>query len=274
MGQAVRKWSWIGAMAAALVSVNVMAAEPAAAQQPAPAPAESPETRRLLELLDRLDQLEQEVRQLRGDLEVANHDLKGLKDRQRQLYLDLDRRVRALEVAGVHQTPANGSAPDQPPAAAAAPTPAPAATAAAPAPAAPAAQPPAAPSAKEHDAYEHAFGLLKDGRYAQAITAFQQFLKAHPRSAYADNAQYWLGEANYVSREFAQAAKEFGKVMTNYPNSPKVPDAMLKLGFSQYELSKWADARATLQKVLKQYPDSTAARLAQTRLQRMSKEGH
>jgi len=268
--------------AVALVSAGTtVAAEPATASAPPPAaaaPAQSPETRRLLELLGRLDQLEREVRQLRGDLEVTSHDLKGLKDRQRELYLDLDRRLRALEVGGVHQAPA--AAPPPSPASAAPPTaataaPGSASAAAAPAPASSSPGPAtAAPSPQEHQAYEAAFNLLKDGRYPQAITAFQQFLKAHPASGYADNAQYWLGEANYVSRNFKGAANEFGKVLSNYPSSPKIPDAMLKLGFTYYELAKWGEARSTLQDVIKRYPQSTAARLAETRLQRMSKEGH
>jgi tol-pal system protein YbgF len=280
MGHGIGRGRRVCAFAVALLSAGTtVAAEPAAAPPAvAVAPAQSPETRRLLELLDRLDELEREVRQLRGDLEVTSHDLKGLKDRQRELYLDLDRRLRALEVGGVHQAPAAAppppSAPAVPPTATA-PAPGNAPTAAPPVPA-PSSPAPAtaAPSAQEHQAYEAAFNLLKDGRYPQAITAFQQFLKAHPSSGYADNAQYWLGEANYVSRNYKGAASEFGKVLSNYPSSPKIPDAMLKLGFTYYELAKWGEARSTLQEVIKRYPQSTAARLAETRLQRMSKEGH
>jgi tol-pal system protein YbgF len=237
---------------------------------PTAVPAESPQTRRMLDLLNRMDQLENEVRRLRGDLEVLNHDVQGLKDRQRELYLDVDRRLRELELSAGHG--AGGGA-----------SPTPAASATGPAsggavstggsPAGGAA-PGALPPAQQRSAYQAAFNLLKDGQYPQAISAFEAFLKQYPDSEYAGNAQYWLGEANYVSRNFKQALVEFDRVLTKYASSPKVPDATLKMGYTYYELGQWAKARATLQKVIKSFPGSSAQRLAQTRLQRMRKEGH
>ena len=99
-------------------------------------------------------------------------------------------------------------------------------------------------------------------------------MKKYPQSSYADNAQYWLGEANYVSRKYKDAVIEFNKVLSDYPTSPKVPDAMLKLGFTHYELKEWDKAKELLQRVVKDYPDSSAAKLAETRLKRLQKEGH
>ncbi|MCK4950248.1 MAG: tol-pal system protein YbgF, partial [Gammaproteobacteria bacterium] len=131
-----------------------------------------------------------------------------------------------------------------------------------------------APDRKEREAYNDAFNLLKEGRYDQSIQAFQAFIKQYPQSGYADNAQYWLGEANYVSRKYKVAVEEFRKVIKNFPTSPKVSGAMLKLGFAYYELENWKNARQTLQSILKKYPADTAARLAETRLQRMQSEGH
>lgn len=265
----------------ALALVMVMSSNAFAQTPPAPvtsaAPQGSLEMRRMVDLLERLDRMEREVRQLRGDLEVEAHDVKELKQRQRELYLDVDRRLRALEVGGTRSgaggSPAPAPAPNQGPAASPSVMPSqgqaqtPPSQSSAPAPA-------AMPSPQERSAYEQAFNLLKDGRYPQAIRAFDSFLKAYPRSQYAGNAQYWLGEAHYVSRNFKQAAVAFGKVVSNYSDSPKVPDAMLKLGYTEYELDQWQQARATLQNVTKRYPNSTAAQLAQTRLQRMRKEGH
>ncbi len=275
MSNTMRRISLAAAGAMALVTVmspNVFAQTPPAPVTSA-APPESLQMRRMVDLLERLDRMEREVRQLRGDLEVQAHDLKEIKQRQRELYLDVDRRLRALEVggarSGVGGSPAPAPAPNQGsapppsvmPSQGQAQTPPP--------------QPSAAlPSPQERSAYEQAFNLLKDGRYPQAISAFDSFLQAYPHSQYAGNAQYWLGEAHYVSRNFKQAAVSFGKVVSNYPDSPKVPDAMLKLGYTEYELDQWQQARATLQNVTKRYPNSTAAQLAQTRLQRMRKEGH
>lgn len=236
----------------------------------------------LMEMVQRLDLLENELRQLRGDLEVLFHDMRGVNWRQREMYLDVDRRLRELELSAVRPPQAVPGAPD-------------ASTSRGDAipPSAPREQPlvqesPSAPAAAssagaavvappgrdERDAYNRAYNLLKEGRYDQSVVAFKDFLKAYPQSSYADNSQYWLGEANYVSRKFKEAVEEFHKVINDYPQSPKVADAMLKLGFTYYELSDWKQARDTLQGVLKDFSGSSAARLAETRLQRMSKEGH
>lgn len=230
--------------------------------------------RNLLELLQRTDQMERELRQLRGELEVMNHELDGLKRRSREQYIDLDRRLRELELQSVRPgaAPPPVIEPTTPPAATGTPSAAPSTPAASAS--APAVTSSAAPTAAEKEAYRQAFNLLKEGRYSQSIAAFEAFLGAYPNSSYADNAQYWLGEANYVSRRYTQAAQEFEKVLQKYPQSPKVSDAMLKLGFTYYELKQWAKARSMLEAVVQRNPKGSTARLANTRLERMRKEGH
>jgi len=261
------------------LGLMLAAGGPVAAQQPgapgAVSPSGDPVERRLVFLLERLEQLEREMRQMRGELEEMGHQMEGVKRRQRELYLDLDRRLRELEL-GAAAPRAAAPAPEAPgtPAAGAATAPAaPAPSGEQPAPASPTAAP-ALPTAAERQAYDEAFELLKQGRYDRSIEAFGRFLSTYPESTYADNAQYWLGEANYVSRKYEAAAQEFQKVMDNYPDSSKVPDAMLKLGFTQYELKNWQRARELLERVTREHPDTTAASLARTRLQRMRTEGH
>jgi tol-pal system protein YbgF len=83
-----------------------------------------------------------------------------------------------------------------------------------------------------------------------------------------DNAQYWLGEAHYVLKDYVQAQRDFQAVLDTYPNSAKLPDAMLKLGYTFYELKNYKDARTTLQRVVDQYADTNAGKLAQQRLPR------
>jgi tol-pal system protein YbgF len=90
----------------------------------------------------------------------------------------------------------------------------------------------------------------------------------------ADNAQYWLAEAYYVTDRFDEALRQFTVVVNDYPRSRKVPDALLKMGFCSYELKRWNDARAALTRVQSEFADTTAARLAEQRLKRMSDEGH
>lgn len=208
----------------------------------------------LADLLQRIQRLQDDVQRLRGDLEVQANDLNGLKQRQRDLYLDIDRRLRLLETAAVAPAPAMPSAPTAAPGA-------PPFAATAPAP------------EQEQTAYQKAFDLLKAGRYDDAIAAFRDMLATYPNGQLSDNAQYWMGEANFAARRFREAADEFGKVIANYPQSPKVPDALLKLGFSHYELSDWSAARQTLERLTQRYPQSTAAQLAGQRLQKMKSEG-
>ncbi|HHO69100.1 MAG TPA: tol-pal system protein YbgF [Gammaproteobacteria bacterium] len=230
----------------------------------------------LVQLLEQVESLQREVQQLRGEIEVQSHELQGMKKRQRDLYLDIDRRLNRLETGASNGQAAGAAVPPapQPPAAAGSP----AVPAAAPAGAPPTASAPktaaAAGTATAREEYDRALGILRDGRYQEAAAAFGKFLADHPGSSYADNAQYWLGEVHYVTRDFKTALQEFGKVIEQYPNSPKVADARLKLGYIKYELKDWAGARRELQRVVKEFPGSTAARLAQERLERMKREGH
>jgi tol-pal system protein YbgF len=229
------------------------------------------ENRSTLDLFQRVDELADEISQLRGELEIQSNDLAGLKKRQRELYLDIDRRLRDLEnrssnqSSGVEpvQTPSNASSTGQ-----TASTPA-----VEPATNTTQASQPSTTSSEEKPAYQKAFDTLKEGRYKKAKTSFTKFLKQYPNSIYAGNAQYWLGEAHYVTRNFQQGIIEFKQVVGRYPNSAKVPDAMLKLGYTYYELKQYEQAKAVLQDLRTRFPKSAAYRLAGKRLDRMRKEG-
>jgi tol-pal system protein YbgF len=253
------------------------------------------DNRAMLELFQRVDELEQEAGELRGLLEQQQHDLAGIKKRQRELYLDIDRRLRELEITTPAQrapapvapvtpapapapTPSGGSSTTAPdvslPTPAPTPAPVPALGTSKPKPATiSGGRKPRVPVSDEREAYQKAFDLLKEGRYAKANAALKGFLQKYPQGAYAGNAQYWLGESNYVTRQFEQAVVEFKKVLNTYPDSNKVPDAMLKLGYTHYELAQFTEARDILSQLKQRAPKSTAARLADKRLQRMKSEG-
>ena len=219
----------------------------------------------MVELVLQIQQLQQEVQQLRGELEIQNNAVDALKKRQRDLYLDLDGRISNL------QQPASGL----PPAAVPAPVPTPVpASVPADSPVAPVAmeKPVAADPALEESSYQSAFELLKQARYAEAVKSFKQFLASYPNGSYADNAQYWLGETSYVTRDFDQALADFDKVIQNHPASPKVRGAMLKRGYIYYEQQKWDLARQQLQQLVDGHPNSSEARLADKRLARMRQE--
>lgn len=231
----------------------------------------------LIDMLTQLQQLQREVQQLRGEVEVQGNQLQQLQRQQRDIYLDIERRLQLPGLATQPGVTSEGG-PGMPPPPVVSPQPLRGTDAAmsgesAPASAPVAVQQAAVASPEEQAAYEQALNILREGRYADAAQAYRQFLSTHPNGRYADNAQYWLAETQYVTRQFPQALEEFGKVVNNYPNSTKLPDAQLKMGYIHYEQGNWVAAREQLQSLVQRFPDSTAARLANERLQRMSHEG-
>jgi tol-pal system protein YbgF len=252
------------------------------------------DNRAMIELMQSVEGLASEISQMRGELEQQTHDTTEIKKRQRELYLDIDRRLRALEsrAVSVEKTePVEVPGLDEA-AEAAQTTTQPSQTVIEPSVNADgliadtsvplvssndsesgAAQS-SASNSEERVAYQAAFDTLKEGRYKIAKTELKRFLEKYPDSTYAGNAQYWLGEAYYVTRDFDQGILEFELVLSRYPSSPKVADAMLKLGYTYYEKQQYNKARIMLDELRKRYPKATAARLAGKRLERMRKEGH
>ncbi len=237
------------------------------------------DSRGLVELSSQVAVLQKEVQQLRGELEVQAHEMDSLKKRQRDLYVDIDRRLHRLETAGVQSGASTQtgstvvSTPSVSPTGGAVSPVAPA-TSAAMSDKGTVAPVSALDPAAERKDYDNALAILNELRYDEAAAAFRAFLKNYPGSSYADNAQYWLGEVYYVTRDFRAALEEFGKLLKTFPDSPKVPGAMLKMGYSHYELKDWKSAADLLGQVTSRFPDSSTARLAQKRLDRMKQEGH
>jgi tol-pal system protein YbgF len=114
--------------------------------------------------------------------------------------------------------------------------------------------------------YEAASRLLEQKDYRGSINRFKEFVKKYPKSDYADNAQYWIGECYYALREFDQAILEFDAVRRNYPKGDKVPAALLKQGFAFAELGDKVDARLILQELINRYPQSPEAGRAKQKL--------
>lgn len=238
-----------------------------------------------LSLLNRLQNLEQQVRNLQGQIEQLQHQQQESDQRQKDQYVDLDSRLSRLEgnrpagaAAGI--APADAVSTASAPSAAPLDAPvAPAASASPPAAAVPAPQPALAaaavpapavatvnPAATEQTAYDHAFQALRDGDYAESARRFRAFMAQYPDSTLAPNAAYWLGESYYVTQNFQVSLQTFQGLLARYPGSPKAPDALLKVGYCQYELKQWAAARTTLEAVVAKYPNTTVAHLAEGRL--------
>jgi tol-pal system protein YbgF len=222
------------------------------------------ENQSLIQLASELEQLRAETMKLRGDIETLRFETENSDGRQRDLYVDVDRRLQTLEQAQqrIGFAPPPATAPQSGGSGQASSSQAPAVAAA-----------PPRPVGTDQQNYQAAFDLIQARKYQEAGTAFTKFLSDFPTSPLADNAQYWLAETRYVQRQFQSALPEFQKVVDNYPQSAKLPDALLKVGYCQIELGNREAARTALQQVMRQYPDTTAARLASQRLDRLSQEG-
>lgn len=200
----------------------------------------------LVNLMSELNAAQAELQTLRNEVETLQHDVEQSGNRQRDLYLDVDQRLQAIEKAGANRNVFEGGSlsPGQLP----------------------------VPGGTDRANYQAAFELLKQGRYDQAAIALQQFMVAFPTSELLDNAQYWLAETHYVTQKYKAALPAFQKVVDRYPDSRKIPDALLKIGYCNYELKRLNDAQKALQAVVADYPETTAARLASQRLDRIKSE--
>ena len=253
-----------------------------------PVAAQTDSRQAMMDLVIQVQQLQDEVRMLTGMLEDQAMELENLANRQRDQYLDLDQRITdsrgagplpvvttgAATTAGVYTAPGEvgpevrEDVPEVRPE-----LDAPSTVTAIATPDTQAREMVASPEA-EKALYDQAFQSLKDLKYADAAQQFQTFLDQYQNSDYSDNAQYWLGESYYVTRNYDIALEAFQGLLSNYPDSPKVADGLLKIGYTHYELKQWDQARAALVQVQEQYPGTTLARLAGSRLRSMKLEGH
>ena len=249
-----------------------------------------------VELLQRVNDLQQEVAALRGLVEQQAFEIENLKRRQREQYLDLDTRLSRAE--GRPVASGSGTATESPYGPGVEELPADTGTTSTgdgnqlqmeepevrtgvdgQAETTGLGQDPALDTrvmidpAQEKAAYDEAFDALKDGRYAEAARKFSAFIEQYPNGEFAPNAHYWLGESYYVTQNYKIALDAFQQLLSRFPTSSKAGDALLKVGYCHYELKDYPAAEATLNQVVQQYPDSTVARLAQSRLRALKLEG-
>jgi tol-pal system protein YbgF len=201
----------------------------------------------LMDMQNQIESLKQEVARLKGELEVANHNVEATQQRQKDLYGDTDTRIRKLE--GV-VTPAatTGS------------TEAPLATPTTPVATAP------AKNTQEYQLLELANGLSKESKNKDAFNAYDKFLKDYPNSALAAEATYGLGYSQFALKNYKSAIATQQKVIDLYPESSRVPDAMLNMANSQIQLGLVPGAKKTLRDLIAKFPNSEVTPTAQKRL--------
>ena len=236
----------------------------------------APSANAMYEVLGRLEQLQHEIQQLRGVVEEQSQTIADLKKRQGNIYSDLDSRLHELTGGdGSTVKPAfvsmNASGQSE------------------------VVKPTTISSGKnvggysvsesgnsiatndsvnkpkknQKALYQSAYETLRNGHNTRAIVEFKALLSEFPKGEYADNSQYWLGEAYKANQDINSAKGAFSKVVKDFPNSPKVPGALLKLGYIEFDQNNIPKARDYLTQVTVNYPDSTAAHLAAKKLTKM-----
>jgi tol-pal system protein YbgF len=184
-----------------------------------------------LEMVNQHEQTMAEIAKLRGALEVLTNDLVTAQKRQKDLYADLDARMRKLEPLSVT---IDGQTAQVDP--------------------------------NEQRTYDAAMATFKGGDYKGAAGTLAEFVRRYPQSGYAANAQYWLGNAYYAQRDYKNAIAAQEVVVSTYRDSAKAPDAMLNIASSYTELKDKKNAKKALQDLVAKYPDSSAAQAAKDRL--------
>lgn len=199
---------------------------------------------------DRLNQLQQSLTLLTGQIEQLQYSNQQLKQQMEKMTADYDFRLDQLEKGkggGGVARPASPAPPSAPPPHSAAAAPPPAATGSA----------NAANAAGADQLYHDAFKLLQDGDYAGAERGFKTFLQRHPQHVLAGNAQYWLGETYYARRDYQNAMTSFAEGYKVYKASPKGPDNLLKLGVTLAALGRKPDACSVFARFGQDYPKAT-----------------
>ena len=188
----------------------------------------------LADMQNQLEALKQEVANLKGELEVASHNLDTTQQRQKDLYTDTDTRLRKIESAApvtVVNTPA-----------------------------------PVVVDEKDVKAFADADGLSKSAKHKEAFAAFDGFLKEYPNSKLAPDALYGMGYSQFALKNYKSSIATQQKLMDLHPESPKVSDAMYSMANSQIQLSQITSAKKTLRDLIAKYPNADVTPSAQKRL--------
>ncbi|MEH6446616.1 MAG: tol-pal system protein YbgF [Oceanospirillaceae bacterium] len=186
-----------------------------------------------------VQQLQAEVRQLRGLVESQQYELNNLKQQQNEMYTDLDTRLGGSSYQQNTGTATNSN------------TEATSTTTL---------------SGDEQQDYSAAFSFVKSQELQKAESAFQAYIKRYPKAKRVSNAVYWLGEVNLAQGKLPEASGYFQSLMSKHPKSAKIPDAMYKLGRSYQRMGEQSKAQLIWQQLLEKYPKASAANLAKSAL--------
>ena len=191
----------------------------------------------------RLSGLEDQMRNLNGQIEKQTYDISQLKNRMDKMQGDLEQRLTALEQKASAAPPAPLVDNSLPPA-----------DHAAPLPTDPAGDKAPAAAATPDQEYDAAYTQLQRHDYVGADSAFRAFIKKYPNNPLDSNAQYWLGESLYARGKYNEASAAFAEGYSKYPKGAKAPDTLLKLGVSLADAKKTRESCTVLRQLAKDFP--------------------
>ena len=117
--------------------------------------------------------------------------------------------------------------------------------------------------------YETAQADYFAGQWNSAVSGFEAFLRAFPRSEQADDAQFYIGETYFAQNQWDQAVAAYNLVIQMYPGTNSIPVAYYKRGLAEQRLGQLEAARASWEAAVKNFPDTDAGRLAKQNLERL-----
>ncbi len=196
----------------------------------------------LSDMLNQIELVKQDVSKLRGDIETLRHLNATIEQRQKDLYQDLDGRLRKIEEKSVGTSSA---LPNK------------------------VAETPTTPEVKapsDQEVYDQANQLLDSMKNKEAFQAFTDFIKQFPNSTLLPDAKYGLANAQFNLKNYKASVGTYQKLLDQHPDFAKNPEALLGLANAQIQLALIPEAKKSLKDLIKKYPKSDVIQNAQKRL--------
>ena len=187
--------------------------------------------RNQLDMANQNELLKQEIARLRGQVESLTNEVATLQKRNRDLYTDLDARLKKFEPTSVTVDGKNATV-----------------------------------ERTEQAAYDAALAQFRGGDFKGSIGSFQQFLSRYPASAYAPAAWYFIGSAQFALKDYKGSIASNQVIVDRYKDSPRAPEALLSMADSHLQMADKRGANRALTRVIQEYPNSEAAVMARERL--------
>ena len=119
--------------------------------------------------------------------------------------------------------------------------------------------------------YDLAWADYTADNYDLAVEGFSSYVRSFPRSEFADNAQYYIGESYYQRGKLAEAVDAFGRVISTYAKSDVAGQAYYKQGLCYERLNQPDRARQAYDYLVKNLGETDAGRLAKQRLDALNR---